>query len=204
MRKYVTHLGISVMAMLAFVSMAPSVTSTPPLMAAECAKIKDGTITASNGDPLKLGYDQYGYNYQARIFNGTYDSSDRVLDGKYWGADVDYADDSLVMKWSEDWLSNLDCTGDNKLDRGDNGTSMGWTTNHVEGDYIGLDGDSHHYTYSVKIVYDGGTACGAGQPTCLWGLYNSIQEEYNDPDGGYHGVDHDRKANPAGLGFYKQ
>ena len=31
-----------------------------------------------------MGTDKYGYNYNAHSFNGTYDSSDRVLDGMYW------------------------------------------------------------------------------------------------------------------------
>lgn len=201
MKKHMTHLGISLIAVLALVFVTPS--APAPLQAAGCAKIKDGTIIASNGDPLKLGYDEFGYNYQARLFNGTYDSSDRNLDGKYWGNDGDYVDDSLVMKWSEDWLSNMDCNNDGKLDRGDAGISMGWTTNHIEGDYLDGDGDSHHYTYEVKIVYDGGEACAAGEGTCLWGMYRIIHEVYNDPDGGYHGVDHSRLGNPAGLGFYK-
>jgi hypothetical protein len=175
---------------------------------AACAKIKDGTITDSGGTPIQLGYDQFGYNYQAHMFNGTYDSSDRVLDGLYWGAAVDYADDSLIMKWSDEWISNLDCNGDNKLDRGLNaktgestGVSMGWLTNHVEGDYI-ADLDSRHYTYSVKFVYDGGGACSTGSPTCIWGVYAIIESVYNDPYGGYHGIEKNMHAKPSGLGFY--
>src|SRR5687768_13495606 len=189
----------TLVALFAFVLSFPA--APEPLLAQDCAKIKDGTILSSTGEVLTLGYDKYGYNYQARIFNGTYDSSDRKLDGLYWDTAADYADDSLVMKWDQDWLSNLDCNADNKLDRGTAGVSMGWTTNHVEGDYI-ADGDSHHYTYSVKIVFDNGAACTAALSTCAWGLYNIIEEVYNDPYGGYHGVDRDRLSNPAGLGFY--
>ena len=164
-----------------------------------CAKIKDGTITDSSGGTLTLGYDQYGYNYQARIFNGTYDSSDRLLDGKYWGSSADYTDDSLIMKWSDDWLSNVDCDGDHKLDRGDSGVSEGWLTNQVEGDY--MDGeDSYHYTYFAKIVYD--PQCASSLNGCLWGTYTVIEEVYNDPHGGFHGVDRSSLVRPAGFGFY--
>ncbi len=111
------------------------------------------------------------------------------------------------MKWSDDWLSNLDCNYDGKLDRGgaagaNANISKGWVTNQVEGDYIGGDGDSHHYTYFVKIVYDGGAACNASSPACLWGLYTIIEEVYNDPYGGYHGVNHSNLARPAGFGSY--
>src|SRR3989344_8973093 len=79
-----------------------------PLTAAAapvCATIKGGTITDSAGDPIQTGYDQFGYNYQAHIFNGTYDSSDRVLDGTYWGDTGNYVDDTLIMKWSDAWLA---------------------------------------------------------------------------------------------------
>ena len=57
----------------------------PSFAAAQsCATINDGTITDSAGNFIATGYDQYGYNYQAHMFNGTYDSSDRTLDGMYW------------------------------------------------------------------------------------------------------------------------
>jgi hypothetical protein len=170
--------------------------------AAQCAKIKDGTITDSAGNPVTVGFDQFGYNYQAHMFNGTYDSADRKLDGTYWGDNTGgYADDKLVMKWSDDWLSNQDCNGDHKLDRGGSlGYSTGWLTNEVEGDYLGSDGDYHHYTYHVKIVYDAGAACTQGMPSCIWNSYNIIEEINNDPFGEWGGMSHSHLARP-GLGY---
>lgn len=156
---------------------------------AGCTTIKDGTLVDSNGNPLALGYDQFGYNYQAQRFNGTYDSVDRKLDSTYWGDTGDYVNDRLRMKWSNDWLSNKDCSGDLKLDRGAPGSSgwplisQGWLTNQVEGDYDS-DGDGTedaHYTWFVKIAW-------VGPGGSLWGQYEIIQEVYNDPAGGYHGV----------------
>jgi hypothetical protein len=174
--------------------------------AQQCAKIKDGTIKDSANVPLRLGYDQYGYNYQAHMFNGTYDSVDRVLDGKYFGSTGDYVDDALIMKWSDEWLSNVDCNNDGKLDRGPTFfTSRGWTTNQIEGDYIGADGESHHYTYFVKIVWVGPVPTDGPDPyavTRIWGEFAVIQEIYNDPYGGFHGVDRTRIGNPAGFGAY--
>src|SRR3989344_3002560 len=113
---------------------------------ATCATIQGGTITDSVGNPVTNGYDQFGYNYQAHLFNGTYDSVDRNLDGTYWGSVGDYVDDRLLMKWSDPWLANVECTGDGKLDRGlENGvvggTSKGWLTNLVNGDYTDANGD---------------------------------------------------------------
>jgi hypothetical protein len=58
-----------------------------------------------------IGFDQYGYNYQAHLFRGRYCDKDRDLGGP----DCDI---TLEMKWSDEWLSNKDCNGDNKLDRG--------------------------------------------------------------------------------------
>lgn len=146
----------------------------------QCATIQDGTILDSAGNPLSVGYDQFGYNYQAHRFNGTYDSADRILDGKYWGATGDYVDDRLSMTWSDDWLSNKDCNGDNKLDRGtDYLHSQGWETNHIEGEYIDAEGNEQHYTYFVKIVW-------VGPGGSLWNEFEIIQENYNDPAGMAH------------------
>ena len=136
----------------------------------------------SYGNTLVLGYDQFGYNYQAHMFNGTYDGSDRNLDGTYWGQTGDFVDDSLIMKWSNDWLANVDCNNDGMLDRGTDETSLGWLTNDVNGDYDS-DGDGTqdaHYTYFAKIVW-----VGTGG---LWGAYDVIEEVYNDPVGGYTGL----------------
>lgn len=192
---------LGLMAALLMFAFVP-VPDAPGLLGAqECAKIKDGTITDTANNPVRVGYDAYGYNYQARIFNGTYDSSDRSLDGLYFGGTGDYVEDSLIMKWSDDWLSNLDCTGDGKLDRdGATNISKGWLTNQIEGDYLDGAGDSHHYTYFAKIVYD--ASCAPTNSCGLWNKYTIIEEVYNDPDGGYHGVDRNNLVRPAGFGFH--
>lgn len=167
-----------------------------------CATIQGGTITDSAGNPVTMGFDQFGYNYQAHLFVGTYDSSDRNLDGTYWGSTGDYVDDGLIMKWSDSWLANVDCNSDNKLDRGlvdgvVGGTSLGWLTNQNEGDYDS-DGDGTqdaHYTYFVKIVW-------TGPGSLLWGEYTIIQEVYNDPAGGFHGLQ--SKLGAPGFGLNDQ
>lgn len=188
-------------AMVAFLSFlflrSNIVTAAPPT---KCTTIQDGTLTDVKGNPLVLGFDQFGYNYEAHVFNGTYDSVDRVLDGKFWGQTGDFVDDHLWMKWSDDWLSNKDCNGDGKLDRGAPGSpgypiiSQGWLTNHVEGDYDS-DGDGTqdaHYTWFIKIVW-------VGPGGSLWGQYEIIQEVYNDPTGGYPGLQF--KIGAPGLGL---
>lgn len=178
-----------------------------------CAEIKDGTILDSAGNVIETGYDQFRYNYQAHKFNGTYDSSDRVLDGTYWGDVADYTDDKLTMKWNDAWLSNKDCDGDNKLDRHYNHLtykdSGAWLTNNVEGDYYDVGGSTCHYTYFVKIVavssndnLVGGIwhdPDGVEIGPSIWGEFAIIQSVYNDPCGGSHGLEYLSPARP-GLG----
>ncbi len=104
----------------------------------KCATIQDGTIKASTGEIITMGYDEFGYNYQSRIFNGRYCDYDRVIGG-------DYCEVDLIMKWNDAWLSNKDCDGDNELDRhygyGSYIGSGAWLTNHQWGTYWSLIGD---------------------------------------------------------------
>jgi len=173
--------------------------------AQECTNIKDGVLVDSKGNPLTLGYDKWGYNYQAHMFNGLYENFTRPT------PPVTSSDTNLIMKWSDDWLSNRDCNGDGKLDRGgaagaDANISKGWLTNHMEGDYLGDDGEYHHWTYFVKIVWVGPEpAPPEPDPWAtarIWGQYAIIEEVINDPYAGLHGVDRSRLVNPAGLGFW--
>ncbi|MEK7635355.1 MAG: hypothetical protein AAB446_02930 [Patescibacteria group bacterium] len=175
--------------------------------AQQCVKIQSGGITDVKGNQITVGYDKYGYNYQAHIFNGLYENYSRPA------VVVTEGTENLVMKWSDDWIANMDCNGDNKLDRGLNpktgvstGTSMGWVTNHFEGDYEGSDGELHHYTYFVKIAYVGPVPFGGIDPwavTRIWGQYAIIEEVQNDGFGEYGGRIHfvDKITGP-GLGQY--
>jgi len=55
------------------------------------------TSSTTAAKPDDKGFDEFGYNYQARIFVGSADGVDRLLDGKVWG-DPTYANDHLKMK----------------------------------------------------------------------------------------------------------
>lgn len=48
------------------------------------------------------GFDQYGYNYEARMFVGPADGIDRILDGKVFGV-ASNARDHVVMNWNAEW-----------------------------------------------------------------------------------------------------
>src|SRR3989344_8357461 len=193
--------------LIAFVVLVTAFFAGPAFANGSGDTIKDGTITDSAGNPVVSGYDQYGYNYQAHMFNGTYDSVDRVWgDISYTGDDSDppnaTVDDKLIMKWSDAWLSNVDCDLNGKLDRGlvdgtVGGTSKGWLTNHAEGDY---DSDGNgtqdaHYSYFVKIVW-------VGPGGSLWGEYEIVEKVLNDPAGGMTGL-LNKVAGP-GLGLNDQ
>ncbi|MBI2527397.1 MAG: hypothetical protein HYV93_15595 [Candidatus Rokubacteria bacterium] len=161
-----------------------------------CATIPQGGIVNSAGEVIEPGYDQWGYNYQARIFNGLY--CDSYRNAAWCQA---YADVELQMKWNDAWLSNQDCTGDGLLDRHYGYPayrgSGAWLTNHMRGVYED-NGARCEWTDFVKIVaaptdayLAGGIwhdASGAAIGPSIWGEFAVIQEVYNDPCGGYGGL----------------
>lgn len=200
-----------------------------------CTTIQSGELVYSalhflEGDPLRVGYDPYGYNYQAHMFRGSY--ANAYLGGAgfppYDGDDEAYVaenpdavthwtwphrDIRLVMKWNDAWLSSSDCDGDGKLDRYYGFESYigsgAWLTNHQSGTYVGEDGKELKWTYFVKIVaapedayVDSGiwyTADGTEIGPVIWGSFATIQEVYNDPGAGVHGIHYRSPAGP-GLG----
>lgn len=145
-----------------------------------CTTIQDGTLLRSDGVPIVLGYDEWGYNYQAHMFNGMY--CDAYRDAAWCQP---YKDIRLIMKWNDAWLSNKDCDGDGLLDRHygfDSYIGSGaWLTNHMSG---GKGKD--HWTYFVKIVavpedatlQDGiwYAADGTEIGPVIWGAFAVIQE----------------------------
>ena len=166
-----------------------------------CTNIQSGEITDSVGNPLTVGYDEFGYNYQAHMFNGRYCDYDRVIGGAY-------CDVELLMKWNDAWLSNVDCDNDGKLDRPANYIGSGaWETNHQSGEYI-LDGTVCKWTYFVKIIaapadatlIDGiwYAADGTEIGPVIWGSFAVIQRVYNDPCAGDHGIEY---LSPDHAGF---
>lgn len=112
-----------------------------------CTDIKSGSIIGSDGDVVEMGYNDWGYNYNAHMFNGDWCDYHPVY--RSGGANHDWclenmSDVELMMKWSDTWLSNQDCNNDTKLDRGyscdpENAGSSAcpgaWLTNHEKGTY---------------------------------------------------------------------
>jgi hypothetical protein len=173
-----------------------------------CTKIQEGILLKSDGSLIETGYDEWGYNYQARIFNGLY--CDAFQDESWCQP---WKDDELVMKWNDAWLSNKDCDGDGQLDRHygfDSYIGSGaWLTNHQKGFYIdGGTGETCKWSYFVKIVaapvdavlFDDTWYTDTGEEIGLviWDQFIIIEEIDNDSCAGFHGQ---RYVSPHNAGF---
>ncbi|MCL4354065.1 hypothetical protein M1349_01170 [Patescibacteria group bacterium] len=141
------------------------------------------------------GFDEFGYNDSARIFNGTGESWSlaKGLPANYLGA---YANDKLVMKWNAEW------------DRGNaegwsNPPYAAWENNEWNGRVPGGSGEIWHY----KIAWDQGcedndvpsTEATKGTGYCLWGPFAMLQSQGSGSDRVHVW---DVLMKPAGYGAY--
>ena len=199
-------LGLTLVVLVFVLMLMPTSTAVGKNNA--CTAIQSGELYGSDGNLLTVGFDDWGYNYQARLFNGTY--CDAYRDAAWC---QDYKEDNLLMKWNDAWLSNKDCDGDGLLDRHygfDSYLGSGaWLTNIMSGTYEGDEGQACNWNYFVKIVAApadahvadgfwytaGGTEIGA----VIWGEFAIIQEVENDACAGLHGVQY-ISPDHSGLG----
>ncbi|HET7630223.1 MAG TPA: hypothetical protein VFK03_02510 [Candidatus Saccharimonadales bacterium] len=142
------------------------------------------------------GFDQNGYNDNARVFVG--DCLDWYT-GKYGGTEAqaqnycgDYANDQLVMKWNKAWD---ECNA--TTDQDDASVCAGaWLTNHWNGHVPGGSGEVWQYKYvwvgsegeNSPYWRDGGES--------IWGNYEVVMSQ--GVAGGEHSVL--THATPNGLG----
>lgn len=148
-----------------------------------------------NVEGTSTGFDQYGYNRTARVFNGTGTS---WCEAKGLASDCMgiYSPDKLVMKWNAEW------------DRGnaegwqDTNGYNAWEDNQWNGKVPGGSGANWHY----KIVWVG--PCGKDGTElpnggyCIWGQFEVLTDHGQDPNigPGHLWFAH---ASPAGYGAYK-
>lgn len=140
------------------------------------------------------GFDEFGYNDTARIFNGTGESW-CVAGGQtlawcdaYLGSS---ANDKIIMKWNAAWDA---CVQGNEPE-----CAGAWTSNEWNGMVPGGSGAVWHY----KIVWVG--PCGADGTLlsdggyCLWGSYEVVMDQGVDSS---YGPEHlwFAHANPTGYG----
>lgn len=172
----------------------------------KCTTIQSGELVASDGTVITTGYDKWGYNYQAHLFNGFY--CDSYRDAAWCQP---YKDVELMMKWNDAWISNKDCDGDGLLDRHYGFVSYigsgAWLTNHQSGEYE-EDGEICKWNYFVKIVAAPADATkvndiwynadGIEIGPDIWGQFAIVQQVENDACAGLHGLQY---KSPAGPGF---
>ncbi len=175
-------------------------------LGSSCTTIQSGELLTSSGDVITTGFDSWGYNYQAHMFNGLY--CDSYRDAAWCQP---YADVELIMKWNDAWLANVDCDGDGLLDRHYGFSSYigseAWLTNHQKGTYE-QDGQTCNWEYFTKIIavpadadLVGGiwyAADGTEIGPAIWGEFATIQSVYNDPCAGLTGIEY---LSPDHAGF---
>jgi hypothetical protein len=132
------------------------------------------SATAYAAKPADTGFNANGYNYNARIFSGTADGVDKLLDGMVWG-DPTYAKDHLVMKWNAAW----DACNANGYDS-DAFCLGAWDTNEWNGNVPGGSGETDH----AKIIWVGSLANHGLDHWVdgglrIWGNYEIIFEQGN-------------------------
>ncbi len=140
------------------------------------------------------GFDQYGYNNQARLFNGTGMSwcmgkvGNAAWCEAYLGSS---ANDRLVMKWTADW------------DRGNQENwnnppySKAWTNNQWNGMVPGGSGTVWHYKISwIGPCGADGTALSNGG-YCIWGQFEVLMDQGSTRGAGHEWFAH---ASPGGYG----
>lgn len=173
-----------------------------------CTTLQSGEIFTSDGSVIETGYDQWGYNYQGRLFKGYY--CDSYHDAAWC---EEYKDIRLMMKWNDAWISNKDCDGDGLLDRHygfDSYIGSGaWLTNHQSGTYTDENGKKCKWNYFVKIVAAPTDAISEGDVwynadgteigPAIWGAFAIIQQVENDPCAGIHGLQY-QSPDHSGLG----
>jgi len=140
------------------------------------------------------GFDEFGYNRTARIFNGT---GLGWCQGKFGWTEAQCraylgtsTDDKLVMKWNAEW---------------DRGNADGWNkppyNAWLDNQWNGMK-DGSQSVWHYKIVWVG--PCGAdntplsGGGYCLWGQFKVLMDQGKDVSGHFWFA----HANPTGYGAY--
>lgn len=129
------------------------------------------------------GFDEYGYNYKAKVFVRLADGVDRIMDNAVWG-DTTYAFDHLVMKWSKAW--------DDARFHGAAWTPEAWTDNEWNGKVPNGSGEIWHY----KIIWVGpdleDSPYWRPGGNAVWGEFEVIMDQgvsdtdYCNPNNGGH------------------
>ena len=157
-------------------------------------------LTMATTNPVAAGggggFDQYGYNLTARIFNGTLSQwcakkgiTDPTTCGYYGFGSVN---DQLIMKWNADW---------------DRGNAENWSkppyNAWVDNEWNGKVTNGSGYVWHYKIVWVGDYSANpklipAGAYG-IWGQFAVIMDQGTSPTGSHTSF---ALGNPAGYGAY--
>jgi hypothetical protein len=171
----------------------PQNPAAPGLEFINTSSSSNGNIITGNQDNTH-GFDEYGYNRTARIFNGTglsWCQAKGMTEAQCEGTLGDTVHDRLVMKWNAEW--------DRGNDEGwSNPPYNAWENNQWNGKVSNGSGDVWHY----KIVWVG--SCGVDGTLlenggyCIWGQFAVIMDQ------GTSGTGHEWSAHaiPNGYGSY--
>lgn len=170
----------------------------------DCARIQDGTIIDDNGETIAPGFNEQGYNYQARTYSGELYPED-------------FPGWNLQWKWNDAYLSTQDCDGDNLLDIANGQDSYrgtgAWTTTKWTSTYTGSDGNQCTFSQFSKFVavpenatsdgelfYDAdGNVIGQVVESTGFEDFARTQLIINNPCQGVSGIDF-KVPGPVGLG----
>jgi hypothetical protein len=216
MRRNAMRISLTAAAALLFFAYLPATAAK-----LQCTTIQSGLLLRSDNVVIETGYDEWGYNYQGRMFRGGY--CDAYRDASWCQP---YKDTQLIMKWNGPWLDNKDCTDDGLLDRHrDTPTYIGsgaWLTNHMRGTcMVERNGRKRKgtWTYFVKIVAAPAdankvaavwyAAGGAEIGPAIWGDFAIVEDVTNDRCCDDSGICNDQHGNQyvspysPGFGAYK-
>lgn len=133
------------------------------------------TIPASPAFASGGGFNSYGYNYSARIFNGTGSSWCQAFGSSKASCDTSmypYQNDQLIMKWNAAWDA-CNANGD------DNPTycAGAWVTN----EWNGMVPNGSQITEHVKIIWVGSSGQSSSYWRAggylIWKNYEAIQDQ---------------------------
>lgn len=169
-----------------------------------CTNIQSGEIVDFKGETITIGFNDEGYNYQAKIYSG--EMYPETSPGWY-----------LEWRWNDAYLSTQDCDGDNLLDFAngqDNYRDTGaWTTTKWTKTYTDQQGNQCRVSQFTKFIavpvgayvdgdlyYDAdGNEIGEVVPFEGFEDFARVQLIWNDPCQGINGVDY-KTPGPVGLG----
>jgi hypothetical protein len=142
---------------------------------------------------VHMGFDQWGYNRCARVFNGTYSSWCEERGAGPDCAGSLYSSDQLIMKWNAEW---------------DRGNSEGWSSPPysawLDNEANGMKPDGSGAVWHYKYQWVG--SCGADGTQledggyCIWGIFEVLMDQGRDPNLSFPGHQWFARATPNGYG----